>query len=352
MKVTEQMINAAIVPRLNQLFPEELYVNALRLHDGYAVVKAQVKVRNEWLPVLYTLQLGAFRFDNSGRYVTFVYAEEIQKEKASLTQKLFHETELFLTKNFTGRTLLMNVLEHQRDIHVSDTKITVQLAALATAYPVLQSLTVDTPVFEKGALQLEVSGASELELETLEFDWMEPLQETEPVPEGEHAPASGELVVLEREQTRYYDQLREKIEKYMREKIGDARAEKLGPYLLLAPDLFVLLARLAKDPRVSFRSKSIALAAVVYFMSPLDIIPEIIVGPGGYIDDIIFATLALNKMLVEVDESIIREHWNGDKNIMGVIRDVLAKADSLVGSSRFEMIKNVFKGRNKRRKLK
>lgn len=351
MKVTEHMINAAIVPRLNQMFPAELYVNALRLYDGYAVAKAQVKMRDEWLPVLYTLQVDTFRFDASGRYVTLIYAEEVQKEKVSLAQKLFHETEMFLTKNFTGKTLLMNILGNKREIHVSDTRITIQLAELASAYPVLQSITVDTPTLERGALQLHVSGPPELEIETLEFDWMEPLQEVEPSLEEESADMTkGDLVVLEREHTRYYDQLRVKIEKYMREKMGDTRTEKIGPYLLLAPDLFVLLARLAKDSRVPFRSKSIALAAVVYFMSPLDIIPEIIVGPGGYIDDIIFATLALNKMLVEVDEGIIREHWNGDKNIMGVIRDVLVKADSLVGSSRFEMIKKAFKGRNKNRK--
>jgi uncharacterized membrane protein YkvA (DUF1232 family) len=153
----------------------------------------------------------------------------------------------------------------------------------------------------------------------------------------------GELIVLEREHKRYYDQLRAKIEKYMRDKIGDSRAEKMAPYLLLAPDLFVLLARLAKDGRVPLKSKSIALAAIVYFMTPLDIIPEFIMGPGGFIDDIVLAVMALNKMLVDIDENIIREHWNGDKNIISVMRDVLGKADSLVGKKRLDMIRKVFK---------
>jgi len=349
MKVSEQMINAAVVPRLNQRLPDDIYLNEFRLYDGYAVVKAQIKLRGEWLPVLYTLQLDTFRFDASGRYLTMVYSEDVQKEKVSITQKLIHETEMFLTKNLTGKSLLMNVLGNERDIHVSDTRITVQLAPLASAYPVLQNITVEKVAFERGALQLEVTVPPDILLETPEFDWMEPVEDVEVSPdieeEASRSYSDGELVVIERQHKRYYDQLREKIEKYMREKIGERRTEKITPYLMLAPDLFVLLARLVKDNRVSFRSKSIALAAVVYFMTPFDIIPEILTGPGGFIDDIIFATLALNKMLIDVDEEVINEHWNGDKNIMNVIRDVLAKANSLVGTSRFDMIKNVFKGR-------
>ncbi|CEH29789.1 YkvA family protein [Aneurinibacillus migulanus] len=347
MRVNEHIINAAVLPRLNQLLPNDIYLNTIRLYEGYVVAKAQVKMRGEWLPVLYTLQLDTFRFDASGRYITLIYTEEVQKEKVSLAQRLLHETEIFLTKNFTGKTLLMEVLAGQQDIHVSDTRITVQLAPLASVYPVLQSITVDSLTIEREALCLEVSGPPELQIESLEFDWMEPMSEMEapPFEKETHSYMDGELVVLEREHKRYYDQLREKMEKYMREKMGDQRAEKAAPYLLLAPDLFVLLARLAKDKRIPLRSKSIALAAVLYFMTPLDIIPEVFMGPVGYADDIIFATLALNKMLVDVDEKIINEHWNGDKNIIAVIRDVLSKADSLVGKRSFEMIKKVFKNR-------
>lgn len=347
MKVNEHIINAAVLPRLNKLLPKEMYLNTIRLYEGYTIVKVQVKIRGEWLPVLYTLQLDTFRFDVSGRYITLIYTEEVQKEKISLAQRLLHETEIFLTKNFTGKTLLMEVLAGHQDIHVSDTRITVQLAPLANAYPALQSITVNALTMEREALRLEVSGPPELQIESLEFDWMEPIGEAEvpPFEKEMHSYMDGELVVLEREHKRYYDQLREKIEKYMREKMGDKRTEKVAPYLLLAPDLFVLLARLAKDKRVPLRSKSLALAAVLYFMTPLDIIPELFMGPVGYVDDIIFATLALNKMLVDVDEKIINEHWNGDKSIIAVIRDVLSKADSLVGKSRFEMIKKMFKNR-------
>jgi uncharacterized membrane protein YkvA (DUF1232 family) len=346
MKVSEQIINSAIVPRLNQSLPGDLYVNALHLYNGYAVAKAQIKVRGEWMPVLYTLQLDSFRFDALGRYVTFIYTEEIQKEKTSLAQKLLHETEIFLAKNL-DKTLIMNVLKDKQDIHISDTKLTIQLAPLIHAYPVLQDFTVTALSFEKGALHLEAEGPPDLPLESIDFDWMEPLRDAESQPEGETQSSynDGELIVLENEHKRYYDRLRSRIEKYMKEKIGDSRTEKLVPYLLLAPDLFVLLARLAKDSRVPLRSKSIALAAVIYFMSPLDIVPDFIAGPGGFIDDIIFAVMALNKMLVDVDEKIINEHWTGDRNIMAVIRDVLAKADSLVGTSRLQMIKNVFKSR-------
>ncbi|MED0679432.1 YkvA family protein [Aneurinibacillus thermoaerophilus] len=346
MKINEQILNAVVVPRLNQLL-SNMYINSFHSYEGYAVVNAQVRTRGEWLPVLYTLKLDEFRFDLSGRYVSFIYTEDVQREKVSLTQKLSHETEMFLAKNVTGKTLLMNALGNKREVHVSDNRVTIQLAPLVNMYPVLQDIKVDKLIFEEGVLHLEITVPPELAPEVLEFDWMKSMEEVEPSSEsGEtEVHTGGELIVLNREHERYYDQLRGRIEKYMREKIGDTRAEKIAPYLLLAPDLFVLLARLAKDRRVPLRSKSIALAALVYFMSPLDIIPEFIAGPGGFIDDIIFAVLALNKMLVDVDEEIIHEHWNGDKNVVGIIRDVLSKADSLVGKSRFEMIKNVLKKR-------
>ncbi|MED4586801.1 DUF1232 domain-containing protein [Brevibacillus choshinensis] len=135
-------------------------------------------------------------------------------------------------------------------------------------------------------------------------------------------------VVLPEKHQRFYDKLREKIESFIKDKgVNDTVAS----YILLAPDLFVLLARLMLDKRVSVPSKAIAGVAVAYFIAPIDFIPEVLVGGFGLLDDVILAVYALRRILVDVDETIVREHWNGEEDLLGVITKVIKSADDLVG---------------------
>ncbi|BAH45050.1 MULTISPECIES: YkvA family protein [Bacillales] len=135
-------------------------------------------------------------------------------------------------------------------------------------------------------------------------------------------------VVLPEKHQRFYDKLREKIETFIRDKgINDSVAN----FILLAPDLFVLLARLMLDKRVGVQSKALAGVAVAYFITPIDFIPEALVGGFGLVDDVILAVYALRKILVDIDESIVREHWNGEEDLLAVITKVVRSADDLVG---------------------
>lgn len=154
--------------------------------------------------------------------------------------------------------------------------------------------------------------------------------------------AGGDLVVLEGEHQRFYDKLRKKIEVFIKDKAGE-KGEKSAPYILLAPDLFVLLARLMKDPRVSAKVKGIAALAVAYFISPVDVIPEILTGPLGFLDDVVVAVFTLKRIMVDTDKGILYEHWNGDTDLLDVISDVIKKADELVGSRVIETIKKTLK---------
>src|SRR5690606_974488 len=56
--------------------------------------------------------------------------------------------------------------------------------------------------------------------------------------------------------------------------------------LLLLPDLAVLLARLLRDPRVPRGGKAIALLGIGYVLSPIDLLPEGLLGPIGLVDDL------------------------------------------------------------------
>src|SRR5687768_15225981 len=71
---------------------------------------------------------------------------------------------------------------------------------------------------------------------------------------------------------RYYDRVRESIRKYLEKK--GSLAGKSGEYLLLVPDMFMLLWRLINDPRVNAKNKVLLGSGLAYYLFPLDIMPE------------------------------------------------------------------------------
>ena len=129
---------------------------------------------------------------------------------------------------------------------------------------------------------------------------------------------------------RYYDKVRENIRRYLEKK--GSLAGKTGEYLLLVPDMFMLLWRLINDGRVSSKNKVMLGSGLAYYLFPLDIMPEAFLGPIGYIDDLVFGVYLLNKMLTDTDPEILREHWSGSEDILVTIQNVLHAADNLVGS--------------------
>lgn len=129
---------------------------------------------------------------------------------------------------------------------------------------------------------------------------------------------------------RFYDKVRQNIRRYLEKK--GSLAGKTGDYLLLVPDMFMLLWRLINDGRVNSKNKVMLGSGLAYYLFPLDIMPEGFLGPIGYIDDLVFGVYLLNKMLTDTDPEILREHWSGSEDILVTIQNVLNAADNLVGS--------------------
>lgn len=151
-------------------------------------------------------------------------------------------------------------------------------------------------------------------------------------------------VELTEEHQRFYDKLRAKIESFIREKGVN---ENIAQYILLAPDLFVVLARLIVDKRVEMSAKALAGVAIAYFITPLDLIPEALTGPLGFLDDVVLAVYALRRILVDVDPKIVKEHWNGKDDLLDVITNVVKAADDLVGKKLLKRIEDALFKRNK-----
>jgi uncharacterized membrane protein YkvA (DUF1232 family) len=138
---------------------------------------------------------------------------------------------------------------------------------------------------------------------------------------------------------RFYDRLRRAIRNYVDKKGGVLG--KTADYLLLVPDVFILLWRLATDSRVVSKDKVLLGSAIAYYIFPFDIIPEALMGPMGFLDDLVFGVYVLNKMLGTMDVAILREHWSGSEDVLATIQRVLNAADSLVGSNMVAKIKKM-----------
>lgn len=134
---------------------------------------------------------------------------------------------------------------------------------------------------------------------------------------------------------RFYDRMRNAIRNYLDKK--GALAGKTGEYLLLAPDIFVLLWRLVNDARVNAKNKMMLGSGIAYFLFPLDIVPDLVA--IGYIDDLIFGAYLLNKILTDTDPAVLRSHWSGSEDVLATIQKILAAADSLTTSDVLGKIK-------------
>jgi uncharacterized membrane protein YkvA (DUF1232 family) len=105
-------------------------------------------------------------------------------------------------------------------------------------------------------------------------------------------------------------------------RLDPATQTKLKEYALLVPRILKLLWKLARDPRVPARSKATLFLLTAYLASPVDLIPDFL--PGiGQADDIIIAAFALDQMLNRIPEHIVKEHWDGDDNVLEVVQEIL-----------------------------
>jgi uncharacterized membrane protein YkvA (DUF1232 family) len=147
---------------------------------------------------------------------------------------------------------------------------------------------------------------------------------------------------MDEEKKDFYQKLRTDIKKWFDEKNMDDN--RWAEYILLAPDLFHLLTKLAIDPDVP-ASKKVKIAGIIaYFISPLDFLPEMLLGPVGYLDDIALTAYILNDIINEVDPKIIQRNWAGERDILNLVKTIVANANNMVGSGVWKKIKRTFGG--------
>ncbi|OVE79180.1 hypothetical protein BVY01_03300 [bacterium I07] len=139
----------------------------------------------------------------------------------------------------------------------------------------------------------------------------------------------------------FYQKLRQSIMDWQDK--DEARSSRILDYILIAPDLFHLLIKLMADKDVPITEKAKLAVAVGYFISPMDMIPELFFGPTGFLDDVVLASYALNGIINRVNPELILKHWAGEKDVLEFIQTTLSKADSLLGSGLVKRLKGMVK---------
>lgn len=144
----------------------------------------------------------------------------------------------------------------------------------------------------------------------------------------------------EKENKDFYIKLRKKVDKWFEKNIG--KEHRWAEYILIAPDFFHLLTKLAVDNEVPKSKKIKIFAAIAYFISPIDLLPEALLGPAGYLDDVALAAYILNDIINDIHPKIIIRNWAGEKDILDLIRTILANANDMLGNGIWQKIKKMF----------
>ncbi|HHX66368.1 MAG TPA: DUF1232 domain-containing protein [Chloroflexi bacterium] len=140
---------------------------------------------------------------------------------------------------------------------------------------------------------------------------------------------------------RFYTRLRRQTCAWLRHRnIRGALQE----YLLLLPDLFVLLTRLIRDPRIDVSLRVQLSLAGAYVLSPVDLIPDFVM-PVGLADDVTALAFILNRVVTimgQAGEDILYEHWDGRGDVLKHVQGVLRSASTVLNARVVARLRKMF----------
>lgn len=104
--------------------------------------------------------------------------------------------------------------------------------------------------------------------------------------------------------------------------INDISAKKaMKEALLFIPNFVKLIYRLLQDDRVTKTDKALLAATVAYVLSPWDFLPDMI--PFlGQLDDLLLVALVLKRLMDSVEQEVLLEYWDGNKDLILTIEQI------------------------------
>ena len=137
----------------------------------------------------------------------------------------------------------------------------------------------------------------------------------------------------------FYVKLRARMQKWLKSKAGENH--KYANLLMWAPDLFHLLIKLSLDKRVAVDDKILLGAVIVYFVSPIDLLPEGLIGPVGYVDDIALAAWAIDRIIQNAGARAVKDHWAGEADVLAVIKKIVHVSHEMLGGTVWKKLKEL-----------
>lgn len=102
---------------------------------------------------------------------------------------------------------------------------------------------------------------------------------------------------------------------------GEDDMERLRHLAMFVPRLLKLLGKLVVDPEVPAFEKFLLGMAVLYVLSPIDIVPDTI-PILGQLDDLYLIALCLLRLLHRSGEDRLRRNWDGPEDIVELLHTV------------------------------
>ena len=107
----------------------------------------------------------------------------------------------------------------------------------------------------------------------------------------------------------------------------------------------LLLVRLFLDREVPRASRTLIGGALAYFLLPADLAPEIVLGPVGYLDDLVIACTVLAHALGPDLELWAERYWSGSRGLREVLTEMSQAGNSLLGVNMTKRVDRVLERR-------
>jgi uncharacterized membrane protein YkvA (DUF1232 family) len=97
-------------------------------------------------------------------------------------------------------------------------------------------------------------------------------------------------------------------------------------YIMNLPDFVRLLSDMLGNRKLDSEDRRDICTALGYFIAPLDLIPEAVYGPEGYVDDIYLCCYVISKLAGKHGYELLDQVWEGEEDLEPACGYVLEKA--------------------------
>lgn len=213
-----------------------------------------------------------------------------------------------------------NLKEQGIEVDIEKDVLSLNLDGILEKLPVKLELALKTLTLKEEKIYVETKD--------IDFSLEKEVKEEEVKEEIEEEPQ--ETIIVKKADG--YSKFKENVESKVPEKYNGA-----ANYLMIVPDFLALLYRLFKDERVDKKTKAVVGVALGYLASPIDILPDSIPFVGK-IDDVAIIFFVLNKIVNDIPENVLLENWQGQEDIMKIIKEGVNYINSAVGGETIDSI--------------